>query len=65
MNEVLTQLAGEISKVNRELEDTKDLISALREAGEETTDLEAEYTKTEIRKKRWQTMLEARGISVA
>lgn len=65
MNDVLTQLGGEISKINREIDETHELITALREAGEETAELESELKKTEIRKNRWQNMLEARGISVA
>lgn len=61
-NEILQNIAEDIKGVNDKIEEARDLISAMKEAGEETGELETELRKLVIRKTKWENMLHARGL---
>lgn len=61
-NEVLQNISKDIQEVNTIIEEAKELIGAAKEAGEDTTEMEAEMRSLEIRKVKWERMLSARGL---
>lgn len=63
-DEVLEEIAGDVRNIQIAIDRAKILISAMKEAGEDTHEMEADIRLLEVRKTKWERMLKARGISV-
>lgn len=61
-NEILQKVSQDMIRVDLELTKAKDLIKALKEAGENVTELEKQIKDLERRRTKWQNMLAARGL---
>ena len=61
-NDVLLKVSQDMAKVDIEIARAKDLTSALKEAGENVTELESKMKTLEKRKTKWQNMLDQRGL---
>ncbi len=61
-SEILQNIATDIKEIDKIVVEAKELISAMKEAGEETTQMEADLRLLEIRKTKWQRMLQSRGL---
>ena len=64
-DEVLKSIAEDITRVDEQITRATDLISAMKEAGEDTATLEADLRTQIARKNRWERMLTARGVTVS
>ncbi len=62
-NQILEGIAQDIKGVETALADAKDLVSAMKEAGEDVSTWETEIRTLEIRKVKWERMLQGRGIT--
>ncbi len=62
-SQVLKDIASDFSRVDDSIEEATELIKALREAGEDTTQLEADLRALKLRKGKWQKMLKNRGLT--
>ncbi len=60
---VLESLAEDVKNITTELDRAKSLISVLKEAGEDVSKPESEIRLLEVRKKKWERVLNARGYS--
>lgn len=60
-NEVLQKVATEMGEIDNAMNIAKDLISALREVGEDVSQREADLRNLEKRKVKWSKMLKKRG----
>ena len=63
-NPILEDIARDIKSIEGDIASARDLIDAMREAGEDVTDLESDLSELEIKKERWVRMLKGRGIEV-
>lgn len=63
-NEMLKSIAEDFKSIDPKIAEAKELIAALREAGESTAQLEADLRALELRRDKWGKMLRARGYSV-
>ncbi len=63
-DEILNEIAVDVQEIQKAIDRAKLLISAMKEAGEDTHEMEADIRLLEIRKTKWERMLKARGISV-
>jgi hypothetical protein len=63
-DEVLESIAKDIRDIQTSLDRAKTLISAMKEAGEDTHEMEADVRTLEIRKTKWERMLKSRGITI-
>lgn len=61
-NPILESISKDIQEVEAIIEQAEELISAAKEAGEDTKEMEAEMMLLKIRKTKWQRMLSARGL---
>ena len=61
-SQVLKDIAADFARVEPAIKEAEELISAMREAGEETTTMEAELRTLKLRKGKWERMLKARGL---
>ena len=61
-NEILSRIKVDVDKVNTALIEAQELISALKEAGEDVSTMEMDIRDLERRKMKWEKMLQARGI---
>ena len=61
-NPVLERIAEEIKDIEASISEARELIEAMREAGEDVSTLERTLVELETRKERWSRMLKARGI---
>ncbi len=61
-HEALERVAKEMPALEKNVADAKELIAALKEAGETPTDLESELVKLELRLVKWNRMLAGRGL---
>jgi len=61
-SEVLKNIAADFKRVNPAIKEAEELIQAMKDAGEETSSMEAELRKLKMRKDKWQRMLKARGL---
>lgn len=61
-NEILEGIAQDLVTVESALAEAKDLVSAMKEAGEDVSGWETEIRALEIRKVKWERMLQGRGI---
>ena len=64
MSEVLKSIAEDIKTLRPQIEEAKELIAALKEAGENTTKAEQDLRSLEIRLSKWERMLKARNLMV-
>jgi len=64
-NEVLDGIATDLGKINQEIKTAKEYLSVLKDAGEDTSKMEADIRTLEIRKAKWERTLEARGYKIA
>lgn len=62
-NQILEGIAQDIKGVETALTEAKDLVSAMKEAGEDVSTWETEIRSLEIRKVKWERMLQGRGIT--
>lgn len=60
--ETLKQVAEDFKKVDPAILEAEDLISAMKEAGEPTSQQESDLRKLKIRRDKWARMLKARGL---
>jgi len=63
-DEILQEIAGDVKNIQVAIDRAKILISAMKEAGEDTHEMEADIRLLEVRKTKWERMLKARGISI-
>ena len=61
-SEVLKGVADDILAINNQISEAEELISAMKEAGEDTAALEADLNTLRIRKNKWERMLRNRGV---
>lgn len=61
-SEVLKNIAADFAKIDPAITEADELIQAMREAGEETAEMEAELRTLKTRKIKWERMLKARGL---
>ena len=61
-SEVLKNIAADFSRIDPAIKEAEELISAMKDAGEETSKMEAELRKLAMRKDKWSRMLQARGL---
>ncbi len=61
-NEILEGIAQDIQGVEGALAEAKDLVSAMKEAGEDVATFETDIRTLEMRKVKWERMLKGRGI---
>jgi len=61
-SEVLKNIAEDFKKIDPAVNEAQELIDAMREAGEETAEMEAELRTLKTRKVKWERMLKARGL---
>ncbi len=61
-SEILQGIAGDIKDVQVAIDEADDLVSAMKEAGETVTELEATIRTLKTRKVKWENMLKSRGI---
>lgn len=61
-SEVLKNIAKDFHQVQPAIDEAQELITAMKEAGEPTGDMEAELRALKIRQTKWSTMLKARGL---
>jgi len=63
-DEILQEIASDVKDIQTAIDRAKVLISAMKEAGEDTHEMEADIRLLEVRKSKWERMLKSRGISV-
>lgn len=61
-SEVLQQIAQDFKDIEPQIKEAEELIQAMKEAGETTTDMEAQLRALKQRKLKWERMLKARGL---
>jgi len=61
-SQVLKDIAEDFKRVDPAIKEAEELISAMKEAGEETVTMEAELRTLKLRKTKWERMLRARGL---
>jgi len=61
---VLQGVADDIAQINKEISNARTLLSAVKDAGEDTTQLETDIRTLEIRRDKWVRMLKARNIDI-
>lgn len=63
-NETLQSIAQNIKEIDASIARAQSMISILREAGEETAQMEADLQKARIRREKWANTLKNRGVSL-
>lgn len=61
-SQVLKDIASDFARVEPAIQEADELIKAMREAGEDTTQMEADLRSLKLRKGKWERMLKARGL---
>lgn len=61
-SQVLKDLAKDFERVEPAITEAEELITAMREAGEDTAKMEADLRSLKSRKGKWERMLKARGL---
>jgi len=61
---ILESIAKDITEINQKIAQAKNLISAMKEAGEDVHEMVADIQTLEVRKVKWERMLHARGITI-
>ena len=62
--DILGKVAQDLSSINENVFLARELISALKDAGEEVTEQENNLRTLERRKVRWEKMLQERGYAI-
>ncbi len=62
--EILQEIAVDVKNIETSIDKAKILISAMKEAGEDTHEMEADIRLLEVRKIKWERMLKSRGITI-
>ncbi|MBW8036355.1 MAG: hypothetical protein FVQ79_12175 [Planctomycetes bacterium] len=62
-NEILKGIAEDMKEVDVAITEARDLVSAMKEAGEDVSALESDMRDLEIRKVKWDRMLKSRGVT--
>ena len=62
--DILGKVAQHLSSINENVFLARELISALKDAGEEVTEQENNLRTLERRKVRWEKMLQERGYAI-
>lgn len=62
--ETLKQVAEDFKKAAPAIQEAEELIKAMKDAGEATSELEKDLRQLKIRHGKWQRMLTARGFKV-
>lgn len=62
--EILQEIAVDVKNIQTSIDKAKILISAMKEAGEDTHEMEADIRLLEVRKIKWERMLKSRGITI-
>jgi len=60
--EILTRVAEDIKDVDVRLVQARELVMAMKEAGEDVSSMETDMRQLETRRNKWARMLKARGI---
>ena len=60
-NETLKAIGEDINKITESIAEAEELVSAMKEAGEETATLEQDLRTLRVRKEKWERMLKNRG----
>ena len=63
-DEILKDVASSIGGLHKNVSKAKDLIAALKDAGEDTMSLETNFRQAQVRMDRWTRMLEGRNIPI-
>jgi hypothetical protein len=63
-NEALDYVYQNIKESKERIKIVEDLISAMREAGEDTSSLTAELNSAKLRMQKWENMLKGRGYKL-
>lgn len=63
-NQTFDRIARDVAAAKAALVVAKELLAAMREAGEDVTELTTEIHQLEVRLNRWEGMLQSRGIGV-
>ncbi len=63
-SQVLKDIALDFARVEPAINEAEELITAMREAGEDTAQMEADLRALKLRKGKWERMLKARGLTV-
>lgn len=58
------RISRDLKSIKSQYKVASDLISAMKEAGEDTAELESDLRKLEVRQDKWERMLDARGFKV-
>jgi hypothetical protein len=61
---VLEQAGKDMADINNKVREARELIAAMKEAGEDTTGHESDLKGIEIRKTKWERMLANRGVVI-
>lgn len=61
-SQVLKDIAADFKRVDPAITEAEELITAMREAGEDTVSMEADLRTLKARKTKWERMLKARGL---
>lgn len=64
-NKILEGIAEDIKGVEGALAEARELVSAMKEAGEDVSKWETEIRSLEMRKVKWEKMLAGRGITAS
>ncbi len=62
-NEILKGIAEDMKEVETAITEARDLVSAMKEAGEDVSVMESDMRDLEIRKVKWDRMLKSRGVT--
>ena len=62
-NEILEGIAVDLKNVQGAIDEAEDLVSALKEAGEDVSEWETQIRSLKIRREKWRKMLDSRGVS--
>lgn len=60
-NEIFQKIATDLVQIESKLEQARDLLSALKAAGEDTLEMESTLKTLEKKKYKWQRVLSERG----
>lgn len=62
--EVLQSVAVDLAKINEQIDKARYLISAAKDAGEDTLQMEAKLKDLETKRTKWERVLTSRGIEI-
>ncbi len=62
-DEILQGIAQDLAQADEAVEAAETLLSAMKEAGEDASELETNLRAVKMRKAKWEKMLKGRGIT--